>query len=188
MKTIIAILIAGLLLGGCATPERLLTTTTWDGPTTATQTVSRETGIQFLLGERHDAQAAPGGVLNASEISKAQMGAVATAAIWAVAGAYLGGAPGMILGGAGGAAAASLGGDKATTSTITSLAPLLMGHSSGSDINSQLGNALAGGSVTPEAGEALKALILANPEQCRLCKLIGQDRVFALIDQLEGKR
>lgn len=176
-----------MMVAGCAMPERVITATTYDDGTTATITVSREIGYQLYWGERHDMQSGPG-VANASDVSKTTMGSVATAAIGAAAGAYIGGMPGAVLGGVGGAAAGKLSGDKTTTGTAQTLAGALPATATSSgrmDVDSLL-NPASLGAMSPDAREALKAYIRANPEQCRLCQIIGQENVFRLIDGLGG--
>lgn len=114
------ILVALLMLFGCATPRRVIIARTWsgDGDTTRTEQIFNEEGFQLFFGERHDAYAGPG-IKGASEIGKTELGLTGRALIGAGAGLLAtggnpaGGAAGAVLG------AASRALDKPTTGTTS---------------------------------------------------------------------
>jgi len=185
---IVCALIMGLI--GCATPQRHVSVTTWDGKDIQTQATSDETGWQLWVGERHTAAAGPGCMIT-DDVSKQTLGTVAITAIGAVAGAYAGGVPGMVIGGAGGAAVGALTGDKATTSTMATVVPIMGRISANSaamtDADVVTNTILQGGAIQPELAALLKNYIAANPERCRLAQLIGVERVNELIDRLAAQ-
>lgn len=172
MKSIIAIL-ALVLLAGCATPQRTVSSATYKDGKVIAQSTTSETGFQLWIGERHDVTSAPGTAAG-SDISKATVGALGGAAIGAAAGA-LAGSPLM------GAALGTAAGGISQAVSTPSDAPA-SGAVSANSV--PLLPSIDGAALTPANAGALKAYVAAHPESCRLVGLIGLDRTLALIDQI----
>ena len=177
MKRLIVIVCACAFWSlGCATPERIVSMTTWGtNGTTLTQSIDYETGAQLWLGARNNTQIAKGNMIS-SGIDKAELGAFGKMLVGAAVGAYLGGLPGAVLGGAGGAAT-SLIPDKTTTSTNTMLVPVPGGVAVGGATTGRQ-SALAG---------LLADYVAAHPESCGLAQRLGGPAAAAAIRQLGGQ-